>query len=328
MRALRRTQLRASAYMPNPHVFDMDLSQVAESQRITVWKQWSAETFRNMRVLDGPGGTLDGFIRGVRLGAGRLLKVRSAACCLVSKPTPVLTVVLQLSGASRFDQEMGSCALTAGDVGIFDGMLPFQQWVSNTSEIFLLQVQRTTAAARYPALLQSSGHSYPAFEPVATLMRGAVEAAFLAAAHLSDAQRERLCFTLFDLMALVSSDDPVRASRDQCRRQAALDEIENGLADSAFDARLLASRVGLSRRRLDEIFVQHFGRSVTAYIWERRLERAKDMLRDIHHSDRTITEIALDVGFEDMSHFSRAFKSRFGAAPSLWRTRLRQAAAS
>jgi AraC-like DNA-binding protein len=147
-----------------------------------------------------------------------------------------------------------------------------------------------------------------------------LQAAFQSAVHLSAAQREQLCHVLFGLASLLPDDHSIPPGGDHLRQQAALTLIEERLGDSAFCARVLAARAGLSRRRLDEIFVKNFGRPVSAYIWERRLERARDMLHDVHHMGRTVTEIAFSVGFEDASHFSRAFRNRFGTAPSAWRS--------
>jgi AraC family transcriptional regulator, positive regulator of tynA and feaB len=320
----------ADGYMPNPHIIDMDLSRVAESERVAVWTQWSAETFSNIMVSDCPGGALDGFIRGARLGAGRLLKVRSPGRRLIRKPVPqvepALTVVVQLSGVSQIDQGTRSCTLTAGDISVTDGMYPFQQQISYAAELMLLQLPRETAVGRYPALLQSSAHAHPACLPAAALVRDALGAAFQAAVHLSAAQRERLCHALFALATLLADDHVAAASGDHSRQQAALTEIEEHLSESTFCAQFLASRVGLSRRRLDEIFVKSFGRPVSAYIWERRLERSKDMLHDGCYLGQTITDIAFSVGFEDTSHYSRAFKKRFGTTPSVWRSQITEIA--
>ena len=312
--------------MPSPHIIDMDLSRDAESQRVAVWTKWSAETFSNILVSDCPGGALDGFIRGMSLGAGRLLKVRSPGRRLIRKPVPqvepALTIVLQLTGVSHIDQGMRSCALTAGDISVTDGRYPFQQQVSYASEMMLLQLPRETAVGRYPALLQSSAQAHPACQPAAALVRGALESAFQTAVQLSTVQRERLCHALFALATLLADDHAAPASGDHYPQHAALTEIEEHLGESTFSAQYLASRVSLSRRRLDEIFVKRFGRPVTAYIWERRLERAKDMLHDGCYTGKTITEIAFSVGFENTSHFSRAFKNRFGTAPSTWRSQI------
>jgi AraC-like DNA-binding protein len=310
--------------MPIPDVFDMDLSRVAASRRVAMWKQWSAETFGRIQVFGCPEGGADGFIRGVRLGPGRLLRVRSAGrlltCNEVPHVTPLLTVVLQIGGYSRFDQGGRSCELRAGDICVIDSMHPFQQHVSLGSEVMLLQVQRPEAMSRYPELLHSSGSACTGAGPTAAMVRGAMQAALPAARQLSPGQRERLCHTLFDLATLLFGNRSA-TPREHFRQHEALAEIDDRLGDSALDAKLLASRIGLSRRRLDEIFVRHFGRPVAAYIRERRLERARDMLGDARFAEHTITDVALAAGFEDMSHFSRAFKSRFGIAPSAWRSR-------
>lgn len=304
--------------------FDMDLGRVAAAQRASVWKQWSAETFARTQVSGCPEGGVEGYIRGVRLGSGRLLRVRSAGrlltCQEVPDVTPYVTVVLQISGYSRFEQEPRSCKLRAGDISVIDSKVPFRQHVSLGSEVMLLQIERPEVCARHPVLLLSTGCACPAGEPTTLMVRSAIESALPAAMRLSPGQRERLCHTLFDLATLLFGEQAA-LPREHFRQRATLTEIDNRLGDSTLDAAALAACVGLSRRRLDEVFVRQFGRPVAAYIRERRLERARDMLADPQFADSSITEIALGVGFEDMSHFARVFKSRFGVAPSAWRGR-------
>ena len=48
----------------------------------------------------------------------------------------------------------------------------------------------------------------------------------------------------------------------------------------------------------------------------KRLDYAAALFRS---SKRNVTEIAFDSGFEDVSHFSRAFKTRFGVSPMAYR---------
>ena len=47
-----------------------------------------------------------------------------------------------------------------------------------------------------------------------------------------------------------------------------------------------------------------------------RLARAHHMLSDPRRSGEKIANIAYDVGFGDVSYFNRAFRRRYGAAPS------------
>ncbi len=75
----------------------------------------------------------------------------------------------------------------------------------------------------------------------------------------------------------------------------------------------LASAVGLSRRQLERVFMEKAGMSPAQAYKLVRLKRARALLANPKLS---MIEIALDVGFENASHFTRAFKRTFGATPS------------
>lgn len=47
-----------------------------------------------------------------------------------------------------------------------------------------------------------------------------------------------------------------------------------------------------------------------------RLARAHRMLGDPRHARRSITAIAYEAGFNDLSYFNRAFRRRYDATPS------------
>jgi len=63
-------------------------------------------------------------------------------------------------------------------------------------------------------------------------------------------------------------------------------------------------------------FQQRYHTTPGKWLLERRLVGASDLLRTTTGS---VTEIMLECGFEDLSHFSHAFKERFGATPSAYR---------
>jgi AraC-like DNA-binding protein len=54
-------------------------------------------------------------------------------------------------------------------------------------------------------------------------------------------------------------------------------------------------------------------------IAQRRLERAMRLLRDPAQAHRSITAIAFDCGFRDLSHFGRVFTAATEQTPSQWR---------
>ncbi|WP_170157115.1 helix-turn-helix transcriptional regulator [Roseimicrobium gellanilyticum] len=63
-------------------------------------------------------------------------------------------------------------------------------------------------------------------------------------------------------------------------------------------------------------FHEEFQESPGKWLLQRRLDHAANLLR---HSRMNITEVALESGFEHVSHFSRVFKERFGVPPLSYR---------
>jgi AraC-like DNA-binding protein len=59
--------------------------------------------------------------------------------------------------------------------------------------------------------------------------------------------------------------------------------------------------------------------SFRSYVQVQRLERCRRDLSDPAHAARHVSDIAFAWGFNDLAHFSRIFKQRFGASPREWR---------
>ncbi len=80
----------------------------------------------------------------------------------------------------------------------------------------------------------------------------------------------------------------------------------------------IAERVHLSSNYFGELFRQTTGLSVQNYINKHRIDRARVLLED---SNDGITEIAMQVGYEDPNYFSRMFKKLCGMTPREYRRR-------
>ena len=135
------------------------------------------------------------------------------------------------------------------------------------------------------------------------------------AAHapaLPSATLSRAIAALIELIADLGGGEARDAHSTLLHRALALIDLE--VAD--LDAARLARRLGVSRRYLDKLFGRS-GRTVSQHLWDRRLGLAAE--RRGRPKAACITEIAYSVGFKDASHFTRAFKTRFGATPSEWR---------
>jgi AraC-like DNA-binding protein len=76
----------------------------------------------------------------------------------------------------------------------------------------------------------------------------------------------------------------------------------------------LSREVGLNERRLKEGFRHAIGKSVHAYLRTTRLDAAAALLS----AGASVTEAAYAVGFDNLSHFSKAFREHKGVLPSRW----------
>ena len=99
--------------------------------------------------------------------------------------------------------------------------------------------------------------------------------------------------------------------------------IEANLCDPKLDLPYLAAAVGVSVRRLQELFHEQ-GRYVSDWIWQRRLEVAAVRLADPGYDHLSLGMLGHGCGFATPGHFSRRFKDRYGMTPRDYRQRARQ----
>ncbi len=74
----------------------------------------------------------------------------------------------------------------------------------------------------------------------------------------------------------------------------------------------LAIHVGINQKKLKHGFRQVYNTSVYGYFREFRMQKARELLQQ---GDSNVTEAAYAVGYQSLSHFSEAFKKRFGLLP-------------
>jgi len=91
--------------------------------------------------------------------------------------------------------------------------------------------------------------------------------------------------------------------------------MESRLSESISLAEI-AGQCELSTSHFSRAFKQTTGQPPHRWLFERRIERAKDLLL---HSAQGLADIAIGCGFADQSHFTRAFSRRVGATPGIWR---------
>jgi signal transduction histidine kinase/DNA-binding LacI/PurR family transcriptional regulator/DNA-binding response OmpR family regulator len=80
----------------------------------------------------------------------------------------------------------------------------------------------------------------------------------------------------------------------------------------------IAGSVGVSEGYLSRSFITETGLSLIHYLTRYRIQQAKQLLASSHKS---VTEIAMEIGFSDSNYFSRVFRQEVGVSPLTYRHR-------
>jgi AraC-like DNA-binding protein len=88
--------------------------------------------------------------------------------------------------------------------------------------------------------------------------------------------------------------------------------------DEPLDLDALARIAGISKYHFQRLFKATYGLTPAAYVSERRVERAQDLLRA---TNLTVTEVCHSVGFSSLGSFSSRFRALVGETPSEFQRR-------
>jgi AraC-like DNA-binding protein len=128
--------------------------------------------------------------------------------------------------------------------------------------------------------------------------------------------------TLVDLVSLMfaTGDAAKMAERGlrAARVQAILAEIKAGFSDPAFSPAIVAHKLGLSMRYVQDLLTES-GASFTERVLELRLAKAQAMLAQQRFDGMKVSDIAYTCGFNEVSYFNRRFRARFGCSPTEYR---------
>jgi transcriptional regulator GlxA family with amidase domain len=107
-----------------------------------------------------------------------------------------------------------------------------------------------------------------------------------------------------------------RATEESNRRLLRARDAMDRAYPEVLDVAALATIAVMSEAHFIRSFRAAFGETPHRYLQRRRVERAMYLLR---RTDRSVTDVCLDVGFASLGTFSRTFREVVGQAPSEYR---------
>lgn len=137
-------------------------------------------------------------------------------------------------------------------------------------------------------------------------------------AHMQSGREAYLCSKLWEIVALLSSDDITHENKTQEYTRQAISCIETEYMMDISVAEI-AARLNLDRSYFSTLFKKNTGVSPQQYLSDFRLNKAAQLMIEY---DYTVTQAALSTGYPDVFNFSKMFKRKFGVSPAMHKQRV------
>ena len=294
----------------------------------SLWDIWREQLWSNFVRLESRSDDEQFFGRVERAteGSNRLARVCSTS--QVTERTPahirfdpreLVLVAVQRSGYGYIEQDGRQARLDAGDFGFYDTTRPYRLYFDAPFQQLIVRLPRDLLERRLPSLGKLTARCFPGQSGAVAVASGFALQLADNAASLGDQGLESFEAVAADLLATaILYSDKGADYEDRARFERVQRRVMRHVRDPNPDFEKIAAKEGMSLRTFQRLFQTH-GSTPNRWLQDRRLEGAASEMRSTHLANRSITEIAYSWGFNDMSHFNRTFRARFGGSPSQWR---------
>jgi AraC family transcriptional regulator, positive regulator of tynA and feaB len=258
-------------------------------------------------------GTFDDLagIMEVAEGAGSAQVFTRSARQIARGGNDAFRVIVQTSGRSLISQDGREAILEPGDLVLLDRMRPYRQVCNSDFLQTTLTIPRHLLSQRIGAAELFTTMRIDGSANFGGLLSPLLQQLPSQIAAIPGEVRARIGENVLDLVATALL---VQHERAQVSAGMTLVRvkfwIETHLADDLSAAKI-AAECDVTVRHLNRLFSRE-GTSLMNYVWERRLARCHRDLTNPTMSHRAIGEVAIAAGFKDLSHFSHAYRARYG----------------
>jgi len=262
----------------------------------------------------------------MRFGTGRFgASINRRSRHLIASDNDDLMLVINRDDRFIVEQHGHELTLGAGDACLLDCSEPSTFMRAAAGRITCVRLRRAKLRLAATHIENVSGRLVFRGVPEIPLLLDYLEAVDKHDFYFDKSLRQLIESHSCELIARLTGPHDATLAEARGIKGARIGAIKQDIADNLAQRDLslvtLAARYNLSPRSLQRLFELE-ATTFREYLLATRLEKAHRLLRDGKHAARSISELALDCGFGDMSHFNHAFRRRFNASP----TQVRRAA--
>lgn len=317
---------------PRRIVFSSDAlpRQLGERRRRALWRDLYSSLYGPLDMTYADDRPFSVRIEVTRFGAAELSRVAATIeryvrtpQCVAAAGSDHLALAVNLGTAPMHARQLDRDGVVKpGGAALVCNATPGEVAARAANTWLFLQVPRTTLLAAVAGVEDLVSRPIEPGLPAMRYLRRYLETVLVHGDPDADAAlSDHIDRTIVDLMALALGAG--REARDLARTRglraarlrAIAAEIRAGCCDPGFSVGTVAARVGLSPRSVQDL-LHETGRTFTDRVLELRLQRARALLGDPRYAGRRIIDVAFLSGFNEVAHFNRMFRRRFGASPS------------
>jgi len=228
-----------------------------------------------------------------------------------------------LAGRALLRQDGREALLEPGDLALYDANRHFQFDIGGGHSTLILRFPRELLQRRISRTERMMAVRLTSASELVQLFTDFAVRFFELRGQFGALITQQLADQTLDLLAAVLMDSTHGAGSGlSMGRTATLYRIkcyvEMHLQDPDLSPAKVARAMNTSCRYVHKLF-QSENTSLMRYVWDRRLERCRGDLANLAKSADGVSQVAFKWGFNELSHFSRAFKARFGLPPREYR---------
>jgi AraC-like DNA-binding protein len=323
---------RTTGVSPSPSVspaLQFSTEDVSKRYRVDAWREVLGRAIVKFKVEPTASARFHGEIALRGLPGLHLNQGEAGGMRLLHTPALLesddLILNIGLGGSHLVSQRGRELAVGIGDAVLMTGAEPMVHSFPAAGKLFTFCMPRTALAAMVGNLDAIFARPVPSDTEALRLL---IEYAGVVRNMLAieNPETRRLVAThMHDLIALSvgASRDAAEIAKERGLRAARLRAIKNDIAVNLHRTDLSVDELA-RRQRVTPRYVQMMfegeGTTFTQFLLSQRLASAHRILTDRRFAERSITSVAFDVGFGDLSYFDRVFRRRYGLTPSEART--------
>ena len=292
--------------------------------RLGSWNHLIGGVFPGLKIFSAP--DIKARWRACRLGDLSIAQAWSQKALIKAQPrsssaqTARIKAHLQVRGSTLVAHGGNSARMEAGDLVVFDDRQPYSLSLSDNNQMLVISLpQEDDAGLRRLAdgFRALRGECSGVIPVLAAFSASVVDTGSSNALRPEEGRAlEAAAVRLIGGLLQDGAPGPARPARGSVRTRV-LDFVERRLREPDLRTGMIAEALGLSARTIQDVFAD-LATTPTNYIRGRRLVMAARALSS-GEDFGSITDLALDLGFEDSGYFARCFRLEFGVSPLRYR---------